>query len=260
MSMTDFDNIAKWGQFIRSLPRMQKFAAFAIIAFISFGWIYVVFGPLRSARSERAKLVEDLKQSEKQLATVRDEKATIHRELLSYKEILDPIQKKAVQLYPELETAAALAKLAQDLDTVRSLATRDSYRPLSPNIKQQVVGQLKAIAAEVGTNLTIEVMVENGSVSRQRVAKALVDVLIEAGVSTKGPSGMTSFFQGVPSTMSFELNPDDLTLANRIAGAVGLFINQQMEGVNRPKQAHGLFKIHLVGEPLFSADGVVTFK
>lgn len=258
--MTDFDNVAKWGRFIQSLPRWQKALAVAIIAGLGFGWLYIVLGPLRTAQSERDRLAVDLKQNEAQLLAVRDEKATIHRELLSYKEILDPIQKKAVQLYPELETAAALAKLAQDLDAVRSLATRDTYRPLTPEIKQRVVLQLQSLRSDFGTNLQVEVSVENGSASRQRVAKALVDIFTESGIAAKGPSGVMSFFQGSPPNLSIELNPSDLELANRVAGPMGLYINQQMTGINRPKQGHGLLKIHVIGDPLFSQEGVVSFK
>lgn len=260
MTVTDFDNVAKWGRFIQSLPRWQKVLALMILAGVIFAWIYILLGPLRTAQREQARLDEELKQSTSQLASVRDEKATIHRELLSCKEILDPIQKKAVLLYPELENAAALAKLAQDLDDVRSLATRDTYRPLAPQIKERVIQQLRKLRTELGTNVTVEVAVENGSASRQRVAQALVDVLAESGIVVKGPSGVMSFFNGAPANMSVELNPDDLDTANRFAGPIGLYINQQMTGINRPKQERGVLKIHIIGDPLFSPEGVVTFK
>lgn len=258
--MTDFDNVTKWGSFIRSLPRWQKILALMILTGAIVAWFYTQFGPLRTAQRERERLAEELKQSASQLVSVRDEKAAIHRELLSYKAILDPIQKKAVQLYPELETAAAIAKLAQDLDEVRSLATRDTYRPLAPEIKERIVQHLRILGTALGTNVTMEVVVESGSASRQRVAKALVDILVESGIIVKGPSGVISIYERTPPDMLLELNPDDLDIANRVAGPLGLFINYQMAGVTRPRQERGVLKIHIIGEPLFSPEGVVTFK
>lgn len=260
MSVTDFDNVAKWSRFIQSLPLWQKLVLSLILVCIIVGWLYIFFGPLRTAQGERDRLAEELKQINAQLATVRDEKATVHRELLSYKEILDPIQKKAVQLYPELETAAALGKIAQEIDAVRTLATQDTYRPLADTIKTRVVQQLKAVQLEVGTNLAVEVAVESGSASRQRVANALVGMLAEAGISVTGPRPVITVFSGVPSNISIELNSEDLELANQVVSPLGLFVNERMSGVNRPKEKRGLLRIHIVGDPLFSPEGVVTFR
>lgn len=256
MTMTDFDNVAKWGRFIQSLPRWQKVLALMILA----GGLYILFVPLRTAQRECDQLTEELKQSASQLVTVRDEKAALHRELLSYKEILDPIRKKAVQLYPELETTAALAKLAQDLDEVRSLATRDTYRPLAPEIKGRIIQHLRALRTELGTNMTVEVAVENGSTSRQSVAKALVDILAESGISVKGPSGIMTLADNPLPKISLRLNPDDFGTAEQLAGPISLYINLQMTGFNQTQQERGILKIHIVGEPLFSPEGVVTFK
>ena len=56
------------------------------------------------------------------------------------------------------------------------------------------------------------------------------------------------------------LNPNDVEFANELYKVVGRFINTRFnkwEDANLPK---GTMKIHIIADPLFSPDGIVTFR
>ena len=98
---------------------------------------------------------------------------------------------------------------------------------------------------------------EGGNVLRQRVGKDLVDLFIAGRIAAKGPFKRMSFDPTPP--FSLELNPDDLSLVNRFAAPIGLFVNHEMRAFSDPKLGHGVFRIFVAGEPRFSGQGVVTF-
>ena len=261
MSIPEYDNISKWAAFFRRLPFWLKtITVVALIAVVTI-YLYSRFGPARAFQKDNARLKASLSQSQAEVAALRDKKDELHRENLHLKELIDPIQKKAELLYPELETAAAIAKLAEDVQDVRSLATRDVYKPLAEDKQQEMVAALRALQAQGSfPNLSVTVVVQQGSSSRARVASDLKKYLQDAGWNAEMKSVM-SFYSGTPPDISIKMHPEDIPITQQLAGIVGtLFINRQFAGIKREKFERGHIEITINGDPLFSDSGIVTFR
>lgn len=261
MTIPEYDNIAKWTAFFRRLPFwLKSIIVVASIALVAI-YLYSQFGPARALQQDNTRLKASLSQSRAEVAALRDKKDELHRENLHLKELIDPIQKKAELLYPELETSAAIAKLAEDVKYVRSLATRDVYKPLAEDQKQKMVAALRALQAQRSSPTpSVSIVVQQGSSSRARVASDLKRYLQDAGWNVKMNSVM-SFYSGIPPDISIKMHPEDIGLAQQLASVVGtLFINEQFAGLKREKFARGHIEITINGDPLFSESGIVTFR
>lgn len=246
---------------VRRLPFWVK--TIVVAALVAFGAVYLYsrFGPIRELRRKNERLEGSLVQAQAETTTLRDRKDELHRENLHLKELIDPIQKKAELLYPELETAAAIAKLAVDLQDVRSLATRDVYKPLSPALKDRMIAALRSLQLQnAGQDLSVGITVQPGSSTRDRVARDLSRYLQDAGWKVELQFALR-LYTGTAPDVSIEMHPDDTPLAQQLAGVVGsLFINQQFAGIRRENISRGHLEIAVNGDPLFSETGMVTFR
>lgn len=261
MSITEYDNVAKWVKFFKGLPWWPRsIIIIGIVGFLSI-WGYCQWGPVRQLKSDNSDLKNKLAIIKGELATVRDTKNELHRENLHFKELIDPIQRKAELLYPELETAAAITKLAEDLQEVRSLATRDVYKPLASDRKGRMIAALRALQAQaLGHTLSLTIVVQQGSSARAKVAADLERYLQDAGWKVNLQSGM-SFYNGTPPDISIKMHPEDVTIAQKLANIIGtLFINKQFAGIKEDKVSQGHFEIKINGDPLFTESGNVTFR
>lgn len=212
-------------------------------------------------KTDNIDLNKQIRKLETELAQDRDAKAVLHRENLHLKKMIDPVKRKAEILYPELETAAAIAKLAEDLQEVRSLATRDVYRPLSQDRKLRLISGLRSIR-EHNTEfpLSVTIVVQQGSSARAKVATDLMRYMQDAGVTVKKQSAMV-FSSGTLHDLSIKMNPKDIPVAKQFANVIAtLFINKQFSGVKKDKFVRGQIEIQICGDPLFTDTGVVTFK
>jgi hypothetical protein len=261
MAIPEYDNAAKWAVFFRSLPMRQKIILGVIVVLILGIFLYFWLGPMRTLRNENEQLKNNLSEAQKEIITVRDKKDELHRENLHLQELIDPIRKKAELLYPEMETAAAIAKLSEDLQNVRSLATRDVYKPLIKEQRDRLVIALKDfLSAHSTLTLTVSIIVQQGNSPRVKVANDLKNYLEEAGCNVK-LNPVMSFYSGIPPDISIEMNPEDLGLAQGFAQIVGtLFINKQFAGIKREKFERGHIEITINGDPLFAESGIVTFR
>ena len=140
----DYENMRKWWLWFIKLPRERRVVLTIIIIMALGVYIYFHYGRFQALKVENREMKRDLQKAMEEVASLRSRNAELHRENLHYKELLDPIRQKAEQLYPGLETDAALAKLAKDVNTVRKLATRDVYRPLSSELREHIVTDLRA--------------------------------------------------------------------------------------------------------------------
>ena len=202
MSLTEYDNTAKWASFFHSRSRGLKISVVVVAAVVAAIWGYSRFGPIRELKAENQSLKAKLDQAISERAAMMDRKNELYAETLYLKGILDPVQKKATLLYPELETAAAVARLAGDLQDVRALATRDVYKPLSDDFKKRLVEALRLLrsqAQSVCTNVTIKL--QQGSSSRARVADDLKRYVDEAGYTTT-LNTMMAFYSATPRQTS----------------------------------------------------------
>lgn len=261
MPLPEYDNLAKWAAFFRRLPFWLKACAVILIVAVVAIWAYTRFGPLRDLKSRIDSLQSNLDQAKTQISELTERKNELHRENLHMKDIMAPIQKKAELLYPELETASAMAKLAEDLETVRTLATRDVYKPLHEQKRSKMIEALRILQKQYSSlNPSVTIAVQQGSSARAKVANDLKKYLEASGYSTKVNS-MMAFYRGTPPDISIKLHPEDLQFAQDLASVIGtLFINKQFSAVKKETFIRGHFEITINGDPLFTEEGVVMFK
>jgi predicted RNase H-like nuclease (RuvC/YqgF family) len=171
MSIPEYDNAAKWAAFFRRLPFCLKaLLGMALIVAVAI-FLYARFGPIGELQRENLSLKNNLSQAQSEISSLRDKKDELHRENLHLKELIDPIKKKAELLYPEMETATAIAKLAEDLQNVRLLATRDVYKPLAQDQKDKMIAALKELQMlHSGLPVSVSIVAQQGSSPRARVA------------------------------------------------------------------------------------------
>ena len=261
MAIPEYDNVKKWGNFFRGLPFWLKGLIVGGIVSVAAIWLYTQFGPMRQLKKENKEIRSKLSQAETEISTLRDRKDELHRENIHLKDLIAPIQRRAEQLYPEMETAAAIAKLSEDLELLRSLATKDVYRPLADKNLRQLIVSLEALhQAYPSISPYFSIGVQQGNSTRHKIADDLKKYLIQAGFSAEVRSQM-SFYKGIPPDISIKIHPEDLEFAQKLTGIIGsTFINEQFAGVKSDKIERGHFKITINGEPLFTEAGVVTFR
>jgi cell division protein FtsB len=273
MVLPDYQNVDSWWQWFKRRPLWLRIVVILVIATLAtlFAWQYLskrslalentrLEGDKASLVAENQQLRTDKDSLAQELDTTRTREAELHRENLHQKELLDPIRRKAEQLYPALETDAAVAKLAEDMKQVRDLATRDLYRPLAPNIRERVVTDLRTLRERYSEiNLKVSVVPDQGIQLRTAVAGELASVLREAGYDATAAEPRATITNS-PLPVRITMNPEDLGLAQELSRVIGGFIDTRFSGITDDKREKGTFIIWIAGDPLFSADGVVTFR
>ena len=275
MSIFDYDNVSKYLAWYSRLPRWLKVILPITLALIIF--LYMKFVPVRKlenendgltsslteTKSELSKVESELSRAESEISNLRDRKDELHRENLHLKEINDAIQKTAEQLHPELDTVTAIAKLAEDLEIVRSLATRDVFKPLVAQKKKELISKLKELLARHNSfSHTVTICCEQGNSSRAKIARDLRQYLEEAGFKVTSVSRTTYFSGGgVPPNISIKIHPDDKEFAQKFINVVSpLYIDEIFQGSILKKISRGCFEIEIYGDPLFTEQGVVKFR
>lgn len=260
MGIPDYDQAAKWYQFYRQLPRWGKVVVVAVGSVILCVAMYLFYVKYEGLHSENAKLRNALEQKDADINRLNLEKAELHRENLHSKELLDPIRRKAEQLYPELEIDAAFAKLVEDIETVRQLAVRDIYRPLSKEIRDSVISGLRAIQKRHSSlQVSITVQSVKGSNTLHRVAEELGDILATAGfdVEVAEPAiMMTNWHEAV----MILINSEDKGFVQELHYVLKRFIDTKFAASPGQDFERGRLKFVIAGDPLFSPHGVVTFR
>jgi len=269
MPIPDYDNAVKWGTLFRKLTKYQKIIAIIIVFLIGGIAFYLWLGPYRSLK-EKYKLSADnltktqnaLTQAKEEIGSLRDKNAKLHRENLHLQGLIDPIKKKAELLYPEMETAAAIAKLSQDLQDVRSLAMRDVYRPLSKEQREKLLNALKQLAFPPGMPpLKFSIRVEQGNLPRAKVGSDLKDYLEECGFAAEFTQGLTMYEDVPPNIYFVVVNKEDAFLANVFMEIIGAhFINADFAWTKNENLERGHIEIVINGDPIFTESGIVSFR
>lgn len=252
MGFFDFENLRKCGQWFAKLRFGYKVVVVVLVVGIAVVWSYFEYGPVRRLEAENKSLRE-------KDGDLRSRNAELHRENLHYKELLDPIRQKAEQLYPALETDAALAKLAEDIKAVRELAARDKYKPLSPELKGEYVSLLQRFKKEYNhLNMKISVTSDKGIRARQQVVEEIADILIDAGFEAEATAPIIRFTNDT-SDICIKLNPDDADLVKHLHKILKRFMNGNFSASKNERFERGELQIIISGDPLFSPNGTVTF-
>ena len=238
------------------------FKACLVILFISIVsiWAYIQLGPIRQLKSDNAQLKNDLVVAERRADDLKDKKDELHRENLHYKSLFAPIQRKAEELYPELESVAALAKLAKDIEAIRSLVTRDDYKPLNKALSDALIQALSKIRVQYENQPKLIIAVEQGNSSRMRVGSDLKSFLDGAGFVT-GLRPQQTFHKGVPPDIMITLNPANLQFVQDLAAVISKsYINKHFTGIKNQNYGKEEVVLEINGDPLFSETGIVTFR
>jgi len=260
MSVPEYDNLAKWAAFFKRMPFWIKACVVILVISAVSIWAYIQLGPIRKLQSDNIQLKKDFAAAERRADDLKDKKDELHRENLHYKLLVAPLQKKAEELYPELESVTALAKLAKDIETVRSLATMDVYKPLSQAQRNALVQNLLQIRERYTNPPKVVVAVEQGNSSRMRVGSDLKSFLDRAGFTTKQRPQQT-FRRGAPPDIRVTFNPTNLQLVQELATVITQgYINKQFSGKKNEKFGKEEIEIEINGDPLFSKAGIVTFR
>jgi len=174
---------------------------------------------------------------------------------------LQPFADIAVSAYPGVETKEALEQLAKEIETTRSLATRNVYKPLAEEQKRKLIETLSAFRKQ-HTAITPSVIVycQQGSSTRTKVADDLELYLKTAGYKAE----MQPYIQSLgpePSDVYIGHHPEDIELAKQFAGIVAnLFINTSFEEWKGNDLSPGNLFLLVNGDPLFTDSGIVKFK
>jgi hypothetical protein len=263
------ENLSKSRQWFAEPRFWYQVAVVFLIAVIIFVWLYFKYGPVRRLEAENESLSG-------KIVELKSRNEELHEENLQnlhYKNLLDPIRRKAKELYPELETNAAVAMLAEDVKAVqepgtrdRELATRDRepaprdmYKPLSPDVRQRIISELEGIIANYrGAGPKVKITFDAGSLARLKVAESLYGIFKEAGYRV-GEELTITFSRHSPGVSTF-FNPEDSEAAYRIGTAIYGFINNQFLGIQQAERLRATYEIIIAGEPMFSDDGIVTLR
>ena len=192
--------------------------------------------------------------------------------LVSLETAVKPIVAVATARYPQLESADALTRLADEVqslqqrseafeDRTRELASRDTFRTLSPSIRDNVVRSLRAALASLDSRVfSIEIQVETGHTGRQRMAlRSSVRVSSKAQELRWKNSPEVTLSKGALPAVAIESNPADENIARALASALNPFLHATFAGQKKENRQRGHLSIALNGEPMFAEDGSVTF-
>lgn len=134
----------------------------------------------------------------------------------------------------------------------------ETYAPLSSELKDKLIEDLKMIHDQYANlDVAFSIRPEKGVRIRENIANDLADILVSSGFKAKAGAPMITNLNGNVVIM---LNPDDTELANKLFKVIARFIDTRFQGREETQRSRGTFDIHIIGDPLFSSSGVVTFR
>lgn len=137
----------------------------------------------------------------------------------------------------------------------------DSYHSLSSQHKDKLIANLKKIQSKYN-HLDIKIFLdtESNNANRTKLETELVDILTTAGFDTRG-SGNSVIMRGSGGPpIQMLLNPANITFAQELSITLKHFIDTEFPLEKDEAFPKDSLKIFIKGEPLFSPDGVVTFR
>ncbi len=137
----------------------------------------------------------------------------------------------------------------------------NTYRPLSPELRIAMISDLKAIR-KIDSKLGMKIFIdtESGNSNRQHLEEELVSIIAAAGFAVHG-SGNSTILRGrtVPP-VEILVNTAHIKFAERFSRVIRPLINTNIALSKSESFSEDSLKIFVRGEPLFSRDGVVTFR
>ncbi|MDE3056646.1 MAG: hypothetical protein KGJ59_01635 [Bacteroidota bacterium] len=196
----------------------------------------------------------------------------VSSELIDLKNSLSPFQKLASSKFPKDPPELALSKLAKGMASLQmrtsrleqstaAISTQDVFRPISSQIRNQVLNSLRALKSQFANRLKeVSLYCENGSRARQLFTQQLMDLMKSAGLPVQGVTSGTSFFSGTPPPIQMELNNNDLDMAESLAKVLSPILKTQFSGIKNDKNPKNQISISVFGTPIFSGDGSTEIR
>ena len=135
------------------------------------------------------------------------------------------------------------------------------YCPISSEIRKEIVINMRRIRNKF-RNLDIKISStsDKGNRLRQRVAEEIAGILVSAGFEAKADSPIIRFSNDT-SDVVIKFNENDTELVTDLCKVLNRFFKHTSFSVNKnPNLQSGELQIIIVGDPLFSSDGTVTFQ
>ena len=254
-----YDELVKWRWGVASWRlRFKVVLGFFILGTACYGLSQFVVIP--RLNDTIAGLNGALEKKDEEIASLRHENQKLYATNLHLQEMVAPLERKARELYPNLESSAAIAELARSINVVRELATRNEFRAVNDDLRRRLENSLKdLVATSPNSQLRVIIRGREGDTNRQLLADGLVKILQAAGISAE--VGRFTVPIGVQEPMLIYCSPEETLLAETLVKALGPALrNPKVSGKPRSIQKPGEFEIYLNGIPEFSPDGSVLLR
>ena len=180
-----------------------------------------------------------------------------HQEL---KGMLEPFATFASREFPHLDTKLALAKLAEEIETLKEVSRQGEYRQLNQRIANRIKSALLDARAQGLSIDTVEFYIQQGSQNRILLAHDLIGILTDAGLNAR-VAGQGIYPNPNPQCGILVLyakasDRDARTVCETLAP----FISTPFAGDMRSDFAVNRMQFYILGDPLYAKDGSVFFK
>lgn len=155
---------------------------------------------------------------------------------------------------------ALRADLEQSRAELELVATRDTFRPLSPKLRLAVVNSFRQLVQSTKTPLKVSISIENGSRNRALIRNELLQILNEAGISASAGSTRTTLYSGVLPHLKLRLSAASLELGNSLVQGLSVFMKVEFPASKDETMPLGTFELDIFGEPQFLPDGSIVYK
>jgi hypothetical protein len=136
------------------------------------------------------------------------------------------------------------------------------FRPLNKELRDGIVAALKALPAKYGTNRPPILFNYVAGNSRLVVSREMMSMLKQAGLDAQ--PGDTDLLLPMPADslpqIFIKCNDSDIPYASDLSEAFIGMLPQKIPIVRAPEWAPGRIGIFILGDPVFSATGAVTFN
>ena len=192
---------------------------------------------------------------------LQQDNAQLREAMLATKNALAPFERKANELYPDLGTPEAMARLVKELDDVSQLSLRHVFRSLNPDVHRELIGRLQGVGERYhGLSPSVLVKFQLGDDNRERVANELVKLLeltgIEADVT---PTTVTPTDQRLPSVILI-CQRDTVPFAEDLMKALTPLFSTPMTGQIQNGMPTGKLHLQFYGTPRFLRNGTIRFE
>jgi chaperonin cofactor prefoldin len=200
------------------------------------------------------------------LAQASAERESLLEEVQDVGNQLAPFIEVATALYPNVDSEEALRLLTSRLDLLEerteTLELQFRFQTLDTLIRAQVVEQLRTAMNDTAVRAaSVHVECEVSSSPLLEIGAEIVEILVEAGYSTAGPTTVSRVYAGRKPSVAIGYTPSCEDLANLIYGALRLMLRTEFAS-ERLGDVDGecRFTLYIGGDPLFDVDGTVKFR